>query len=152
MSGRQAEIFAGILGTDEAEFSENSLNSLRTGFQHNFMQDHLARSFKNCSPKKPQTPDAMWDFMNTALNMIGIEIKYAELDDKKTGKYFNGSVSVSTFEDELETDFAILDALRLIQFVDTGHFILGNRWKIKVMFYFVTQLGLDFAKACGVTA
>ena len=67
------------------------------------------------------------------------------------GDFEIGQISASNYQDEQETDFAILNATGLIRYVDTGYFNLSARWRMKVMFYYVTKLGRDFAKACGIT-
>ena len=56
----------------------------------------------------------------------------------------------TAYRDGLENDYMVLDALRLIRFVDTGYFPLTKYWTVKILFYHVTSLGFEFAQACGV--
>jgi abortive infection alpha-like protein len=150
MSGRQAQIFIDVIATDAANELDLSLEALWSGFLHNFLQGFLSQNFKSRQPK-PNTLEAMWQFLEEALNNVGTEIVHVELEDLNEGKIEIGSIPGSNYLDERETDFAILDAIGLIRYVDTGYFNLSARWRMKVVFYYVTKLGRDFAKACGIT-
>jgi hypothetical protein len=54
--------------------------------------------------------------------------------------------------DEQQNDYAILRGLGLIEYIDTGYFVVVEQWKIKVMAHYVSPLGLNFVQACGVQA
>jgi hypothetical protein len=43
----------------------------------------------------------------------------------------------------------ILDSVRLISNQDTGNFQLGE-WQVRVLFFYITNLGFAFAEACGI--
>jgi hypothetical protein len=149
MSARQAQIFTDVIGTNDASALEISMSNLFTEYLHNFMEEYLSDQLKAAS-QTPKVLDDMWRLLEKDLNHIGIEIQHLHLEDLINDDFTNGTIGISKYEDDLETDFAILDATRLIRYVDTGFFVLAERWRIKVMFYYVTTLGRDFAKACGI--
>jgi hypothetical protein len=154
MSAQQAEIFTQVTGTKDAKSLELTLDGLMTSFTTTFMQDYVAQWYaKEKSP--PADPGAMWDLLEQHLNMPGVDIKHIELEERvKTlgdeDHHSSGQIEVSIYKDNLETDFAILDATRLLRYEDTGFFVVGDRWHLKIMFHYVTRLGQGFASACGI--
>jgi len=160
MSAQQAQVFTNIIGTHDASELGFALdNLLLTRFLHNFMEDYLTNELR-ALPEEPTSLRTMWKFVNDALNIVGTEVEHVEIEDAitKSSRSLDdldsycraGIISVSKYKDELEIDFAILDATQLVRRVDTGYFHVSKRWKIKVMFYYLTPLGIEFAKACGI--
>lgn len=155
MSAQQALIFTEVIGTNDAESLELALDNLMTGFSTAIMQEYVAHWYAAEDPP-PSDVAAMWRLVERCLNIVGVDIKHIELEDHQSKKFNatdphrSGQIEVSVYKDELETDFAILDATRLLRHEDTGYFNVGDRWHIKIMFHYVTPLGQGFAKACGI--
>jgi hypothetical protein len=150
ISSRQAKIFTDLIGTSDARVLEISLDLLRSEFDSEFMKTHLVDAF-NAQLPSLQTAENVLDFLDKTLNIVGTENTYMELTDSENKDYFvNGVIVNSSYEDELETDYAILAATGLIRYADTGFITLGKRWGTKVLFYYITPLGSEFAKACGI--
>jgi hypothetical protein len=82
----------------------------------------------------------------------GIVVEHIDIDDGEADNYNGFRPRYSFYQDVMETDFKILSGLQILDFVDTGFFMLGNRWKVKILYYHVTALGLAFASARGVCA
>jgi len=61
--------------------------------------------------------------MEDLLEIQGIEIEHIDIDDlSEKAPYVGGLPAYSGFKDDLQTDFLILETLRLIKYVDTGFF------------------------------
>jgi hypothetical protein len=152
ISARQAGVFSDLIGTGRASDLEASMDSLFIDYDSEFLKTYLTKSFTQKSPPATTAEDAN-NFIDEALNLVGTDIKHVELTDSEDDSYFvSGTTSSSTYTDDLETDYAILSAIGLIRYVDTGLIKLGERWIVKVFFYCVTPLGREFAKACGVVS
>jgi hypothetical protein len=150
ISARQAKIFTDLIGTSDAKVLELSLDSLRSEFDREFMKTHLVGAF-NAQLPSLETAEGVLDFLDKNLNIVGTENTYVELTDLEDEEYYsNGVIANSHYEDELETDYAILAATGLIRYADTGFITLGKRCGTKVLFYYITPLGAEFAKACGI--
>jgi hypothetical protein len=154
MSAQQAKLFAKIAGAEEDISLDSAIDVMNSEFFHNFMEEHLAYVFKHAEPS-PQNIGEMWHLIEENVNTVGIEIQHIELEDitkplEAPDSHRSGTIQGSGYDDKLQTDFAILDAIRIVRYLDTGFFNLGDRWKIKVMFYYVTPLGKGFAYACGI--
>jgi uncharacterized protein (DUF2164 family) len=154
MSARQAGLFTEVVYTDEAHELELALDSLQAEFLIDFIQAHLKYHHSHLSPA-PTHIDEMWAMLEETLNEVGLAVEHVELEDdveetNANDEHRSGPIDGSAYRDEYKTDFAILDAIRLLKYVDTGFFIVGDRWKIKVLCFYVTALGQEFAKACGI--
>ncbi len=149
MSAQQARVFTNILRTDDASRLDDVMFDLHSEYFHNFMQEHFTRELKTLSYEPPDL-GSMWKFAGQVLDIAGVEIKHVEIEDLIEEEDHIDNISTSNYTDDLETDFEILAAIGLIRYVDTGYFNLTKRWKVKVMFYYVTPLGREFAKVCGI--
>jgi hypothetical protein len=151
LSAPQAKIFEAMIGPEGPHAVFVSLESaMNFEFLHNFLQEFVRERFE-AYPSQPSNVDEMWRFMEDLLEIQGIEIEHIDIDDlSEKAPYVGGLPAYSGFKDDLQTDFLILETLRLIKYVDTGFFDVADRWRVKVMFYHVTPLGITFAKACDV--
>jgi hypothetical protein len=149
-SSKQASIFAEVVGPEGSDAVLAALERIMFGFIHDFIRDNVM-TFYNDLKSKPETLDAMSEFIDEIPRWYGVEVEHIDLDDMSNDdNYIGYRPSYSKYDDKDETDFAILCGMRLLDHVDTGFFVLGERWKVKVLYYAVTPLGLAFAKACGV--
>jgi hypothetical protein len=152
ISARQAGVFCELIGTTDAHELELSMDALFIDYDSEFLKTYLIESFDKKTPPLKSIDDVS-NFTDDALNLVGTDVKHIELTDAKGDEYFaSGTVSSSTYTDELETDYAILTAVGLIRYIDTGVITLGGRWGIKVFVYCITPLGREFAKACGIVS
>ncbi|TQF40277.1 hypothetical protein UNPF46_10965 [Bradyrhizobium sp. UNPF46] len=156
MSARQARLFSETVGTDEASYLEDTLFDLQTEFLIDFIQNWVQDAHSRLSPN-PTHIDEMWAMIQRDLHQVGLAVEHVELEDgtkemSDDDEHRHGHIKESPYQDAFETDFAILDAIRLLKYVDTGYFVVADRWRVKVMCYYVTALGREFAKACGIVS
>lgn len=74
----------------------------------------------------------------------GILVKHIDIADTKSDGY---CPLYGKHDDNDETNFAILGILQLLNHTDTGRFLRGKQWQVKILYHHVTPLGLAFAKA-----
>jgi len=139
-----------VIGPDGPHSVLVTLERMMFGFIHDFVQDDIKTLFGD-RKRKPRSLNAMCKLIDTLLNVNGLVVEHVDVDDTtKTDAYAGFCLAYSRYRDDADTDFAILAGLRFLNNVDTGFFMLGNRWKVKILYHHVTPLGLSFANACGV--
>ncbi len=150
MSSLQAKLFENIIGPF-------GVHSLLVAMEENFFQgqsflrDRILDEF-NKSKRTIHMLEKSWRKIEKAVNILGVVIEHIDLGhaDKKRDEYASGTPSFSIYDDKQQNDYLILRGLGLIEYADTGFFEINNHWNIKVMGYYISPLGLAFAKACGV--
>src|SRR4051794_16814258 len=89
--------------------------------------------------REPVSLDKIADLIEKIPARRGIVVNHIDIDDiTKDDDYTGYCPEYSIFTDDKRTDFSIPVGLQLLDFVDTGFFTLGNRWKKKVLYYHVT--------------
>ncbi len=152
MSSIQARLFEEIIGRRGPESVENTLDGIFADYQHDFLLDLITTRFTDAK-RTPRTLASAWSIVSRSLNVEGMVIKHIDLGRKgDVDDFTNGCPPYSIYKDENRNDFAILTGLGVINYTDTGYFVLGDRWDVKVMAYYVSPLGLRFATACGVAS
>jgi hypothetical protein len=87
--------------------------------------------------------------MESLFNHVGIEVVHGAAENLTTKEYFELEFSYSTYKDDDEVDYAILEAVGLIKRVETDFFDVKD-WALSVIYYHLTELGRQFAVACGI--
>jgi hypothetical protein len=81
---------------------------------------------------------------------VGIEVVHGAAENLTTKDYFDLAFSYSTYkDDDDEVDYAILEAVGLIKRVETDFFEVKD-WALSIIYYHLTELGRQFAVACGM--
>lgn len=150
MSSVQARLFEAMIGP---RGPQSVLVSMEENFflGQNFLADRIRDAFGNAK-KPPSTLRQAWNRLTKTLNMQGVVIEHIDVGHQVKEDYTNGAPPYSLYRDEQQNDYAILRGLGLIEYIDTGFFVVLDQWKIKVMAHYVSPLGLNFAQACGVQA
>jgi hypothetical protein len=149
MSSVQAQLFERIIGPKGPHNVLIALERVNCGFMHDFLLDHINICFKE-SDRPLTTSKRIWSFLGQILTVPGMPIEHVELIDETKDEHLSGLPLQSAYKDDLRGDFEILSGLRLLNYVDTGFFMIKDRWNVKVMAHHVSTLGLSFASACGV--
>ncbi len=147
MSSAQARVFEAIIGPRGPGSVEVSLDMI----EFNILSDYIQTYFDEPSKKPPTTLNRAWTRLRGLFNIEGMVIKHLEVGKKDDRQDFiSGCPSYSIYKDAQENDFSILESLRLLCYTDSGFIQVSDKWEVKVMAYYVSALGLAFAKACGV--
>lgn len=157
LSANQGDILKRLIGTDNAHELEREMN-LDADFQSSEMREAIKHEIGSLSDKK-----AIASAVETLFDKPGLVFVHAELEHKETDDFFHiglGTIykdeerndylriGVSTiYREDDDVDFSVLQAVGLVRRVETRFFDVGI-WKIAVIYYHLTQLGVYFAKAC----
>jgi hypothetical protein len=152
MSSRQALIFEHMFAGYNPSAVKGTLEELGFSFRHDFLADYLKSRFENARPK-PRTLRSAWSLLCRCLDVAGLATVHIDLGRRgEQDDYTSGPSPHSIYDDKLENDFEILVGLGLLKYTDTGYLVLNGRWDVKVMAYYVSTLGIEFARACGLGA
>lgn len=147
ISFQQAEIFKRLIGSEDRREVELSLDNLLTTYSPNFLEEHVLFLYR--AVENSISVENFPGWFEGALNNVGIEIVHYEIEHPDMEDFIGDCPTYSNYDNDQDTDFAILSALGLVRYVDTNRFKVGNA-TVKVMCYYLTTLGFDFASACGV--
>lgn len=150
MSSVQATLFEAMIGP---RGPQSVLDSMAQNFflGQSFLSECIRDAFGNAK-RPPFTLRQAWNRLTKTLNMQGVVIEHIDLGHHVKEDYTSGSPPYSIYREEQQNDYAILRGLGLIEYIDTGFFVVMEQWKIKVMAHYTSPLGLNFAQACGVQA
>ena len=152
MSSVQARLFETMIGPKGPKNAMINLEVIYFVGQDFFSEsEHIKEAFQNAK-KPPVTLRQAWRILVKNLNIQGVVIEHIDLGAEVGEDYTSGTPSYSTYIDKHQNDYSILRGLGLIEYRDTGYFVVLGRWKVKVMVHYVSALGLAFAEACGVQA
>lgn len=152
LSASQAALFERLIGDKGRKRALLNLESLGFHFEHRFLVDFLLRELR---PMLGEFKSAVeiFNFISDLICLEGICIVHIDVDniDKQSDDYIGHIPSKSSYYNDLkdDIDMLILDSSRLISYQDTGDFGFEN-WKIRILFFHVTNLGFSFAEACGI--
>jgi hypothetical protein len=150
MSSIQAQLFEAIIGERGPGSVEATMDNIFAGFRHDFLLDLIVTRFGRAK-RSPRTLSSAWSIISRLLNVEGLVIEHIDLGRKgEPDDYASGAPPYSYYDDKRANDFDILTGLGILNYTDTGYFVLGEQWDVKVMSYYVSRLGLKFATACGV--
>jgi hypothetical protein len=79
----------------------------------------------------------------------GIQMVHAAYGNQETEEFYDISFENRGYGGSQNVDCLILQALGLIQIVDTTFFDV-DRWSLTLSYRYLTVLGLEFAKACKI--
>jgi hypothetical protein len=146
MSSAQARLFQSVIGPGGAS---SVLRSMEPNYYlgRYFLNESISDAFEKFRGQV-RTLKQVWNMLSSKLNIQGIVIEHIDLGHVERADYTSGLPHYSIYQDKRQNDYAILRGLGLLDYVDTGYFVM-DAWKIKVMAHYVTSLGLAFAESCG---
>ena len=142
ISSRQARAFMNLLGTNNATSLEDIVEYTNI---RSIMESSIKRQLEAI---KYVLGDRFYpmEFIEDLHVEPGIDIVYYDILDGQCtfGKPKGDDIDATAI---LAKDYAVLEAMGLTKFGEMNIELSGG-WRISVMFYGVTSLGIEFAKAC----
>ena len=146
LSPKQGELLASLIGTDDLSALELARDNIFTHFESHSVRKTVEECLSGLGDK---TIDTLSEAIDGLLTHIGITGIHAAAESLETKDYFDIRLSDVSYKDDDEVDYSILEAVGLIRRVDTGFLDVEN-WALLVQYYYLTDLGFYFAKACGI--
>src|SRR5262249_16477548 len=148
LSAKQGDILRSIIGTESAYALEGAMDNIRT---YGVFQSYNIRKeiTKVVAELTDRTDDAFFSGIEGLFDHVGIEVLHGAEEKLATGVYYDLNFSSSSYTDDKEIDYAILEAVGLIKKIEINFFNV-NDWAISVSYYHLTDLGFHFAVACGI--
>lgn len=142
MSSIQANIltsiatnFDGILGVDIDE----------TQFFYDMVESRLVGSLKSIDETDK---DKIFERVMEHLCCAGISVVIAIVAGKGEDDYYADWSGDGVYQDDMNVDFEILKSMGLIDRIATNFFEIPHA-EISIVLFHMTELGLDFWRACG---
>jgi Abortive infection alpha len=151
MDAKQAQLLEDLIGTESAREAELAMDHISIALTNVHSMGSLRDDFRE---KEVWSADEIEAKVWHHLNRIAVEPVHASFDIRTSGQadpldgYYDIEVA-SNYQDQLQVDYAILESLRLIELVETGFFDINN-FSVTLVYYHLSTLGLEFAKACGL--
>jgi hypothetical protein len=76
-------------------------------------------------------------------------VAHVSAENNNTKEYFDIIIEYSRYEDAKGLDYSILEAMGLARMVQTKFFDV-EKWSVRLVYYYMTNLGLEFAKGCKI--
>jgi hypothetical protein len=155
LSGKQGEILKEIIGTEsgrELEFASDGIrmiflqNNLSSGVQTQFAK----RAIKDEISPEDLSGETVYTIFQEMFNHVAVDPVYVSFDKPGTELWYEVEFIFQRFRDNDEVDYSILEAVGLIRRVETNAAIAG--WDYRAIYYYVTDLGVHFARSCGIVS
>ena len=151
LSGKQAEIFKKIVNVADVPALERQQDEIRMWYTNNRLHSLVYRKFYEHVQQERElvNPDEVVEILQNILGQSGVDTVYCSFEESSR-KSYEVEIEWSHYEDDLEVDYSILEAVGLIRRVEAS-FAFGD-WQFEIVYYHVTDLGAHFAKSCGTVA
>jgi hypothetical protein len=147
LSAKQGAALQSIIGTESAHDLELAMDSITSGhFAGHIIRKEIERVVLQLTER---TNDTVFARIERLFNHVGIEVVHGAAENLTTKEYFDLEFSYSAYKDDDEIDYAILEAVGLIKRVETDFFDVKD-WTLSIIYYHLTELGRQFAVACGI--
>jgi hypothetical protein len=149
LSAKQGNILKYFIGVDSAYQLEVGLDNISVYFQSSQIRNTIKQKFeRDFKPLHQPDYEAVAFAMRSLFQGPGLVLVHIAGEEERTGDYYDIEVP-TCYKDKDEIDYSILEAVGLVRRVETDFFDVCH-WAIVVTYYHLTELGLYFAKACGL--
>lgn len=152
LSGRQGEIFKKIVGVDNLHDLEICQDNIRMWYGANRIRSLVYRELYEHVAKGREeiVADDIDNTLRNVLSQKGIDPVYTSFEMTLLNQAYDVETEWQNFNDDLEVDYSILEAVGLIRRVE-AYFQIGE-WDFQIIYYYVTDLGTHFARSCGIVS
>jgi hypothetical protein len=153
ISPSQGQILKEIIGTESLDALNKTIETLAFRSSNPFSFENVFRSYLSGFMLNRQYTQDMGDklFAQAVVEFCdwaGLEMVRATYRNNRN-KYRSVEFAYSQYKDGKEVDYSILEAIGLVTRVKIDYFD-AQEWSLELVYYRVTYLGFEFAKACKI--
>jgi Abortive infection alpha len=146
LSGAQGQILKELTGTESSNTLQIAVDDMEDYYSSHAIEEHFS-----CELKKADVSDddSLCEFVQKFFYLAGLEVVHVSAENNNTKECFDIIIEYSRYEDTKGLDYSILEAVGLARMVQTKFFDV-EKWSVRLIYYYMTNLGLEFAKACKI--
>lgn len=149
LSQKQGELFAKIVRTKSEQVLGLAMDNIRP-LEFHAIRETIATALDPALNSIPVEFGPLASAIVDEMNCIGVEVVYGDFGIGSRDNYIEINFeNDDIYSDEVEIDFAILEAVGLVRRVEVK-FTLREVYSISLVYYHLTSMGFHFAKACGL--
>lgn len=144
IAAQQAQVFGTMFRAENLYQLERGRDNAATFFGFHAIRSTLEEHVRTASPNDD---DEFTTSIVALMDDPGISTIHCSFENTKTADYYDIVFPYTSYKDEYEADYSILESIGLIKKVEIG-FIDVDPWEILLSYYVITSLGLYFSVAC----
>jgi hypothetical protein len=146
LSGAQGQILKELTGTKSWNALQMAVDSMEDDYSSHAIEEHFSWELKKADVSDY---DSLCEFVQRFFYLAGLEVVHVSVENNNTKEYIDVIIEYSRYEDTKGLDYSILEAAGLARMVQTKFFDV-EKWSVRLVYYYMTNLGLEFAKACKI--